>query len=203
MNLNTVGFLSLAGAGVLAYASVVDRSSAWALSIVEFDGQLPTPLWAILLAIAVLALGVHRLRQLARPSAAPGRPSPVVRRRAAPANMSNRDGLVQRVRALPLPTGCRILVDDLPTVPLHLLVDEAPEKRVRRAVGALGVLLAGLPLPPRVRVSMRKCPQPTTPWHHVIGAALAEHLPRSEFKVIPGTDGVDVLFLRPDPSWRT
>ncbi|HCH66047.1 MAG TPA: hypothetical protein DFR83_24810, partial [Deltaproteobacteria bacterium] len=71
------------------------------------------------------------------------------------------------------------------------------------AVGALGVLLAGLPLPPRVRVSMRRCPQPNTPWHHVVGAALGEHLPRSEFKVVPGADGVDVMFFRPDSSWRT
>ncbi|MBO86884.1 MAG: hypothetical protein CL927_16165 [Deltaproteobacteria bacterium] len=203
MNLNTVGILALAGAAGLAYASVVDRTSVWALSVVEVDSQLPTPLWAILLAVGILALGVGRIRQMAKPSRPAVRGRPVVQRRAAPQAAPGRDGLVQRVRALPLPTGCRILVDDPPTIPLHLVVDEAPEKRVRRAVGALGVLLAGLPLPPRVRVSMRRCPQPNTPWHHVVGAALGEHLPRSEFKVVPGADGVDVMFFRPDSSWRT
>ncbi len=202
MNLNTVGILALVSAAVLAYASVVDRTSAWALSVVEVDSQLPTPLWGILLAVGILALGVGKLRDMARSSASGPAQGSTVRRRAATQAAPDRDGLVNRVRALPLPTGCRILIDDPPTIPLHLVVEEAPEKRVQRAVGAVGVLLAGLPLPPRLRVSMRKCPQPNTPWHHVVGAALADHVPRSEFKVVPGTDGVDVMFHRPDPSWR-
>lgn len=202
MNLNTVGLLALVAAAPLAYASVVDRTSAWALSVVELDSQLPTPLWAILLTVGILALGVEKLRDMARPSSTGGGSGPVVRRRAAPQVSSGRDGLVQRVRALPLPTGARLLVDDPPTIPLHLVVEEAPEKRVRRAVGAVGVLLAGLPLPPRMRVSMRKCPEPLTPWHHIISAALSEHLPRSEFKVVPGVDGVDVMFHRPGPGWK-
>ena len=202
VNLNTLGIVALAGSAGLAYASVVDRTSVHALSIVELDSQLPTPLWAILLAVGIVAMGTSRLRSVASTSSAPSRARPVVRRRQAPQQAPGRDGLAQRVRALPLPTGCRILLDDPPTIPLHLVVEEAPEKRVRRAVGALGVLLAGLPLPPRVRVSMRRCPEPNTPWHHVVGAALGEHLSRSEFKVVPGTDGVDVMFFRPDPSWR-
>ena len=47
VNLNTLGILALAGAAGLAYASVVDRTSVYALSVVELDSQLPTPLWAI------------------------------------------------------------------------------------------------------------------------------------------------------------
>lgn len=202
MRLNNLGFWLLVAAAPLAYASVIDRTAAWALYVVEVDGKLPTPLWGILLALGFVLMGVSRLSQMA--SAAPEAPGrgPVVRRRAAPQMASDRDSLVQRIRALPLPSGARILVDDPPTIPLHLVVEEAPELRVRRAVGAVGVLLAGLPTPPRMRVSMRKCPEPLTPWHHIIGSALAEHLPRSEFKVVPGVDGVDILFHRPDPSWR-
>jgi hypothetical protein len=152
--------------------------------------------------VGILLVGVSKLSDMARSAPAAKGSAPVVRRRAAPQVASDRDGLVQRIRALPLPTGARLLVDDPPTIPLHLVVEEAPEKRVRRAVGAVGVLLAGLPRPPRMRVSMRKCPEPLTPWHHIISAALAEHLPRSEFKVVPGVDGVDVLFHHPDPSWK-
>lgn len=192
----------MAAAG-LAYASLMDRSSSWALTVVELDGQLPTPLWALALGGAVLGLGIDQLQRLLEAGKAPpAKRAPVVRSRAAVHEATDRDGLLQRIRALPLPKGARLRMDDPPTVPLHLILEEAPEKRVRRAVGALGVLLAGLPLPPRVRVSMRGCPEPLTPWHHIVGAALAEHLPRSEFKIVPGLDGVDVMFHRPDPVWK-
>jgi len=194
--------LALIAALPLGYASVVDRKSTWALSVVELDGQLPTPLWGVLLGLGVLLVGYSRLAELTRTASSGSGHAPVVRRRSAPQRPADRDGLVQRIRALPLPMGARLLLDDPPTIPLHLVVEEAPEKRVRRAVGAVGVLLAGLPLPPRMRVSLRKCPEPLTPWHHIIAAALAEHLPRSEFKVVPGLDGVDILFHRPDPSWK-
>lgn len=202
MSLNNLGILALIAAAPLAYASVVDRTSAWALSVVELDGQLPTPLWALLLGVGILLVGVSRLSGMARGGSTASAPGPVVRRRPVAQPNTGRDGLVQRIRALPLPAGARLLVDDPPTIPLHLIVEEAPEKRVRRAVGAVGVLLAGLPLPPRMRVSLRKCPEPLTPWHHIINAALAEHLPRSEYKVVSGLDGVDILFHRPGPGWK-
>jgi len=190
-------------AAALGYASLLDRSSEWALTVVELDGLMPTPLWAMALGGAVLCVGVDRLQgMLASGDSAPVKREPVVRKRAAVHETGDREGLAQRIRALPLPNGARLLMDDPPTIPLHLILDEAPEKRVKRAVGALGVLLAGLPLPPRIRVSMRRCPKPLTPWHHIVGAALAEHMPRSEFKVVPGLDGVDVLFHRPDPVWK-
>lgn len=202
-SLKSVGVLCAMAALGLGYASVVDRSSGWALSVVELDSALPTPLWAIALGGAVLALGVDKLQGMLRNSApsSSGR-APVVRTRAAVHQANDRDGLRARIRALPLPSGARLLMDDPPTIPLHLIIEEAPEKRVRRAVGALGVLLAGLPLPPRIRVSMRRCPDPLTPWHHIVGAALSDHMPRSEFKVVPGLDGVDVMFHRPDPMWK-
>ena len=202
MNLSTVGTLALVAAAPLAYFSVVDRTSTWALHVVELDGQLPTPVWALLLGVGVVALGADRLRTMARSAPQAPERAPVVRRRAAPQLAPDRDGFVARVRRLSLPTGARLLVDDPPTIPLHLLVEEAPEKRVRRAVGAVAGMLSDAPLPPRLRVSMRRCPEPLTPWHHLVSAALAEHLPRSEFKVVPGVDGVDVMFHRPDPSWR-
>ena len=202
-SLKSVGVVCVLAVLGFGYASVIDRSSSWALSVVELDSGLPTPLWAIALGGAVLAFGVDRLQSMFNnsPASPPGR-APVVRKRSAVHGASDRDGLLQRIRSLPLPSGARLLMDDPPTVPLHLIVEEAPEKRVKRAVSALGVLLAGLPLPPRIRVSMRRCPDPLTPWHHIVGAALADHMPRSEFKVVPGLDGVDVMFHRPDPMWK-
>lgn len=202
-SLGRVGVVCALAAAGLGYASLVDRSSSWALTVVELDGAMPTPLWAMALGGAVVCLGIERLQAMLNAGTpAPVKRAPMVRSREAVHRPDDQHSLKQRIRALPLPTGARLLMDDPPTIPLHLIVEEAPEKRVRRAVGAFGVLLAGLPLPPRVRVSMRRCPDPNTPWHHIVGAALAEHMPRSEFKVVPGLDGVDVMFHRPDPMWK-
>ena len=200
--LRSLGVVALLASAVLGYASVVDRTHALALSVIELDSALPTPAWALALGLGLLCLGVEKIGAMAKPSA-PAPRSTVVRPRAPTHVPTHRDGLVTRIQALPLPDGARLLLDEPAGVPLHLIVEEAPEKRVRRAVGAVGVLLAGLPLPPRLRVTLKRCPEPENPWHHVVAAALGEHLPRGAFRVVSGLDGVDVLFLQPDPSWSS
>ena len=74
------------------------------------------------------------------------------------------------------PASDRYDLDELPTIPLHLVVDEAPES-VCVGRWARSVCCWRSP-PPRVRVSMRRCPEP-----HRGTMVLRRRAPAPEFKV--------------------
>jgi hypothetical protein len=194
----TPGLLLLALGGGWAALLHLDRSSPLALAAVEIDAAAPlrlAPALALVGAGLLAAWGFGRASAARAPSRAAAGPARVGSSAAS-------GDLRSRAAALPLPGGCRLLVDDPPTVPLHLRVEGAPEGRVRRALADVGAFLASVPRPTRLKVSFKDCPAPTSPWHHQVAAALSAHLPPAEFRVVAQADGVDVLFHHPDPAWR-
>ncbi len=190
--------LLLALAGGLAWLTLGDRSSALALHALELEGTLGLPLWTVVGGPGLLLLGWRLVR-------AGGAPAPAARSHPrgpepAPATKLPAD-LAGAAAALALPPGARLLVEPRGTAPLRLVLEQCTEHRARRALEAVAGLLARGPRPPRLRIDIHDCPPPTTPWHHIVAAALATALPRGETKVLRQAHGVDVMLLRPDPSW--
>lgn len=193
-------------AAALAGLSVGDRSSPLALQILEWETRLGLRLWWAPAAAGLGLLGRALLGGRSRPGggARATRPSPRPRPAASPPpEAASADELRTAVQALRLPAGARLLVEDRGTAPLRLVLEQCTEHRARRAVEQVAALVSAGACPPRLRIDIRDCPRPTTPWHHIVAAALATALPRGDVKVTRQTDGVDVVFLKPHPSWRT
>jgi hypothetical protein len=184
--------LILAGA-VLGWFTVLDRQSALALDIVEHTDAIPG-LWAILVGLGVLLVGAEVVKRLSRrPEPEPprrGRSTPAVR--TAPASPRRVD--------LELPRGARLLLDQ-GGVPMTLMLEHVPAERARRAIEQLGAALAEGPVPPRLRIRFFQCPDMGTPRQHLVSGALAQRLPRSDFKATLHLDDVEVLFHHPG-DWR-
>jgi hypothetical protein len=66
----SLGVLLLLAAGGAAYLSLVDRQSAIALSLVEVDGMLPVPVYALLGVLGAILLAVALVKRLGKPTAA-------------------------------------------------------------------------------------------------------------------------------------
>jgi hypothetical protein len=198
--------LLLLAAGGVGYLVTVDRKSVLALYFVEFDGMLPVPLYGILGAIGVVLLALSLLKTLTREEervlAGPVRPSPKLRV-VQGAGMSLRDRVLHGARALPLESGASLLIDERVGVPLTLHLDQTPPGRAKRSIERVGGLLASLPTPPRIAIVYRDCPKSQTPRHNEVLGALSVHMTRGSFRVTSHLDRVDVVFLQPDPAWRT
>ena len=200
------GLLLLAMAGGAFYLTWVDRVSCVALELIELEGHLPVPIHGVLGAMGVVILALAVLRRVTAPAervtAGPvrrdrGLARPVVE------GMSLRERVEVLAANLALPEGCRLLIDERPGVPLTLVLDSTPSGRGRRAIEALGQMVAGLPTPPRLAVVYRDCPPSTGPRHTEVQGSLATYMPRGSFRVTSHVDRVDVIFLQPDPPWRT
>lgn len=200
------GLALLVLAGGAFYLSQIDRRSAAALHAVELDGVLPIPLYGILGALGVAVLGIGLLRRMMKPEERITG-GPVRRDRGGARPVHSGMGLRERVQAMAanieLPLGCRVLVDERPGVPLTLVLDSVPSGRGRRAIQIFGRMVSDLPTPPRLGVVFRSCPPSTGPRHTEVQGSLASHMPRGSFRVTSHVDRVDVVFLQPDPPWRT
>jgi len=200
------GLVLLVLAGGAYYLTRVDRLSAVALHLVELEGALPVPIHGALAAVGIVMLAVGVLRRTMegseRITAGPVRRDRGLARPVTP-GMSLRDRVEAMASNLGLPPGCRVLIDERPGVPLTLVLDSVPSGRGRRAIEALGRMVSDLPTPPRLAVVYRDCPPSTGPRHTEVQGSLAAHMPRGSFRVTSHVDRVDVVFLQPDPPWRT
>jgi len=114
---------------------------------------------------------------------------------------AQRNGLT--VRGWEGGAGARLLIDHSQGVPLTLVLEHLSPRHAERSVGQLGLLLQTLPLPPRLRIRFSQCPEGPSSRHHMVGKALGAVLDPGCFKAVATTDQVDVMFLSPDPRWRT
>lgn len=181
------GLVLLALAAALAAAPALGLPPAAQVALATVQGALPVPLAALSGALGGLLL----LAGLAgRFRAAPAAP-----RRAGPRPAATAAGtLRERARGLVWDDGVQLDLDGHSGAPVRLVLTQAPPGRVRRAVGQLGALLAGGPLPARVVVVYQDCPPSELPRHHEVQGALSAHLPRGSFRVVSQVDRVDVLF---------
>ena len=111
--------------------------------------------------------------------------------------------MMERLRGWEGGAGARLLIDHSQGVPLTLVLEHLSPRHAERSVGQLGLLLQTLPLPPRLRIRFSQCPEGPSSRHHMVGKALGAVLDPGCFKAVATTDQVDVMFLSPDPRWRT
>ena len=210
-------FLMTVAAAGAAYLSVADRKSSLALNIVEVETNLGAPLWLILGGLAVASVALNKLTRRPRPEPASmtssgpaSRPAP--KRDPLPnspsrASIGPEDDWLQSIidsaKNIDLPSGARMTHKPEGTTPFELFLEHAPPERCRRSVTAVAQWLATVPLPPRIRIHFKNCPEGGSPRHHQVAGAIASVMPRGSFKVTSGLDSVDVQFLHADPLWTS
>jgi len=209
--LRAAAFFGTASA-VSFYFLYIDRRSPLALGLVEIEGSLGLPLAPMLGCAALLLFSGGYLRgEFSKPPERPNQrrsqtriPSQAAAHpesHAAGSAAHWSDAAIAAAKEIPFPTGARLTFDrSLPT-PIHLHLEHAPPERCKRAIALLGQWVASVPTPPRVRISFDGCPEGGSPRHHQVSGALAQHLPRADFKAISALDAVDVIFVRHDPRW--
>jgi hypothetical protein len=208
--LRAAAFFGTASA-ISFYLLHFDRRSAPALGLVEIEGILGLSLAPMLGCAALLLFSGNYLRPLfSETPTRPGQrtpPTPQTRQPTqAAAHTSNTaghwsDDAIAAAKEISFPTGARLTFDPSRPTPIHLHLEHAPPERCKRAISLLGQWIAGVPTPPRVRISFDGCPGGGSPRHHQVSGALAQHLPRADFKSVSALDAVDVIFVRHDPRW--
>lgn len=206
--LRAAAFFGTASA-ISFYLLHVDRRSAPALGLVEIEGILGLSLAPMLGCAALLLFSGSYLRPLF--SQTPTRPARRVRQPTqAVAHTSTStsntpghwsDDAIAAAKEISFPSGARLTFDPSRPTPIHLHLEHAPPERCKRAISMLGQWIAEVPTPPRVRISFDGCPDGGSPRHHQVSGALAQHLPRADFKSVSALDAVDVIFVRHDPRW--
>lgn len=202
-------------AAATAYLSIIDRSSALALDLVEFDTQVGAPIWVICGGLALASFFKATLfsgskkrpatRQTAMPPSTQQTARPSFREAALP-TFSGGDWLseiIESAKALDLPSGARLTHNTRGTHPFELHLEHAPPERCRRAIAEVAQWLSAVPRPPRLKIHFKNCPDGGSPWHHRVAGAMAMAIPRSDFKVTTGLDCVEVMFLNPDERWAS
>lgn len=202
----------------------LDRTSSQALTIVEWGQRLGVPLFAIagIAGLAAMVMGMLGTKGTNHTSASPR--SPIQQKRAARPPLSEANTLVPpdtidenktvssaqpdwraQARALAqdldLGKGARLTFDLGTTSPITLHLEHLSPAHCKRAIAGTGSLLSVIPTPPRLKVIFDHCPVAGVPRHHQVAGALAQVLPRGDFRVVSHVDTVDVMFHRPDPAW--
>lgn len=200
------GLSLLAATAGIVWLLYIDRTSTAAVHLVEWQRNLPVPLWTLAGGLGLLLLGRALVRigmDSTKPRHAPGRKA--VSAPTAPRVHRGdwRGEFREEAAGLNLPTGARLVLDASVTVPVHLVLEHCTEHRARRAIELMAALLLAHPLPHRAQISFQDCPRPTTPWHHIATAALGKHLPQGAFRVVRQATSLDILFHNPDPRWRS
>jgi len=207
--MKTFTWLTILAGAASAYFGIYDRQSSVALELVELETRLGTPLWAICGVSAALSIGLQIVRSALKPA-------PQNRRRNFDRTRSHQPSAPQEptggtwlevaissAKMIPFPSGARLTHNNHGTVPFDLHLEHAPPERCRRAVTLLAEWVGTIPLPARLRIHFKNCPEGGSPRHHQVAGALATVMPRSEFKVTSGLDSVDIMFLHPDPRWAS
>jgi len=206
------GLLLLMLGAALAWLSLGDRMSPLAMYVVELDGVVGIPLFgpALVLGAALTlralfadagssAVSARHQPRLQRPPSGATRGAPATR--DAPSGNDWRDLVFAQARSLPLESGCRLQLGR-PGAPVALLIERCTVEQARRSARTLARFLSTAPVPPRVRVTIRDCPPPATPWGHLIEGIFREFFPRGAFRSVGQGDSVELLFSDPDPRWR-
>jgi hypothetical protein len=218
--------LCLVFAALLGALEHLDRSSALALTVVEWSQRLGVPLFVLaiigglgFMVIARLQGGPSPPRRAPAPKTRPAPPAsrPPLRQASTlpPIDPIDPEKTVSvrdpdwrdKVRALAndlqLGKGARITMDLNNKAPFILHLEHLSPVHCKRAVTRTAGLISVIPVPPRLQVVFSHCPQIGVPRHHQVAGALSQVLPRSQFRVVSHVDTVDVLFLHPDPAWST
>lgn len=190
----------------LWYLSAVDRQSPAALYVVEAESALGLPLSLVGVALtAAVAVGAWvRRRPAARPAARPAprsRPTSV----STPAALPEGDWYAAAraaAEALPLAPMGELRFDEAVGLPFTLRLRQATVEQARRRLEAYVAMLAAIPTPPKGRVYLESSPDVQVAPHHLVGAAMKRHFPAEAYQVLNHGNGVDIVFLHPDPRWR-
>ena len=204
-----LGLLLIVIGGGLGWLSYGDRRSPVALQVVEWDGLLGIPLASIALGLGLAFLLVGILKSVGRrmpPAPPPRAPPPRPRRIGAPAGAAMPDDWRGAAEAaandLLLEDGARLEGGVSPGLPYVLVLQRMPRERARRAIEAYAGLLAGMPTPPRGRVTVAEVEGPGAPMHHLVAGLLSRHFGREAFSVVPTEGRVEIRFNQPDPRWE-
>lgn len=202
-------WLTILAGAASAYFGIYDRQSSIALELVELETSLGTPLWMICGVAAALSIGLQIVQSALTPAPKSRRQNFDRKRTHQPDPAHEATGgtwiesAISSAKMIPFPSGARLTHNNHGTVPFDLHLEHAPPERCRRAVTLLAEWVGTIPLPPRLRIHFKNCPEGGSPRHHQVAGALATVMPRSGFKVTSGLDSVDIMFLHPDPRWSS
>lgn len=183
-------------AGILAYLSYVDRMSTIAITVVEWDQRLGIPLNAIVGAVGTIGLLLSFRDAFKTPVQTRYSPRS---RPAMPTAGDWKQRVHENAAALNLEQGAHITHDQA-GVALTLTLSRAAPERARRTIDTFCAFVAGIPVPPRVRIRFVDCPDTGLPRHQLVNGIARKHL-GDELHVTGVDDAVDIRFHHPDPRW--
>ncbi len=192
----------LAAAGSY-YLLEVDRRSPRALDLVELQGQVGVPLWALLAGAGVVLWWLDG--RSARPPATGAARGPT-RSAAQPDPPPTADGdwyaaAVATAHGTAWEQGVRVSFAPLPDVDVMLVVQSGTAARIKRSVRAFAALLSTLPRPHRVRIQLRQCDTAGLDLCKEVDGIFHTFWPRGKLRVLQSGQEVDVLFQHPEPGW--
>lgn len=205
-----LAILLLAASAALAWLSIGDRRSPLALDLVEWDGRLGVPVWAVAAGLGVLLLALSFLGRSKPPAPTDSRPRPRPPGRALPpsseapplpAGAGWTSEVVARAHALAWEDGVSLTVHAGPELPFELRIRRATPARLRRSLGSLASFLSAIPTPRRVRVVVEDGLDDERALHKLVEGSLRQHFGVQDLRAVGSRDHVDVLFSRPDPRW--
>lgn len=188
----------------LAYLSRSDRMSPQALTVLELEGQLGFPVFVPVLLVALVALGLTLKGDLARRGSAKAVRAPTTRPVAGTTTGAGWQRSVSRqVDDTFFEDGVQLVETGRASDPYVLRVERVSHERSRRAIFQFAEMVAGMPTPPRVRVSYGAADELGAPRHHLVAGAFAKFFDRTSFRVLRTGGDVDVVFSDPDKRWRS
>lgn len=199
--LRTLGLLLLVAGAGLAWLTLVDRASALALTVVEWEGRVGLPLWALALGTGVVAvLTSWRPRR----SAPPPPPPPRAEVRPAPEAGGGTwvEEVERRAAALTFEPGALLTLDLERPIAFELHLSGMPPERARRAMTTFADFLGMVPTPERARIHFKDCTPPPVPRAKQVMGALRRRYAPDDVNVVGTGDEVELIFARPDPRWR-
>ncbi len=218
--LRQAGLFSLLTCAASGYFVYIDRHTPLGMSLVEAQSSVPVPIPALfaLLGIGLISVSTRQNTTAPKRNVVAGQaPKQKPLRTPTRTGSTEIDPKAQRslqstgegwdqirisCNQIELPPGATIHLDRSRPCPIQLRMEMATPERCKRAIQNVAEWFSVVSVPPRFRIEFTHCPEDTSPRHHVVNGAIAQHIPRGDFKVVADRDAVDVIFHRPDKGWK-
>jgi len=204
--------------GVTGYASTGTNFEEWAISIKEWDSQLPLPIWQLSLGIAIVILILSLRRSStsitntsqATSSRQPHSPRrtqttrPPNPRQTPPVETTNdnegwKQELVTRSEQVSFPRGGKIIIDGQKDIPFTLRIPHGTPQSSKDAVVRFADFISTIPLPKRIAIRFDEGCKKNE--QNMVRGIFRKHFHINDMMIRCEPTRVDIQFRHVDQCW--